>query len=94
MTCPNCGASMEQHAHESVCLYCGYVLKNHHTPSTEQEEEVCDDGISDYHDIKTLNEEFKQKLEEDEHTELKVGVISAVVVTIIIIIIAIIIFCI
>lgn len=94
MTCPNCGAIMEQRTHESVCLYCGYVSKNHQISSLEQTEEVCDDSSSDYYDIKTLNEEFRQKLEHDEHAELKVGVISAVVITIIIIFIAIIIFCI
>lgn len=25
MTCPNCGAELEQHAFVHVCLYCGYV---------------------------------------------------------------------
>ena len=94
MTCPNCGATMEQHAQESVCLYCGFISKNNPVSSSEQIEEVCDNNNSDYQDIKTLNEEFKLKLERDEHCEFKVGLFSAIIVTIGIVIIAIIIFCI
>ena len=95
MTCPNCGANMEQNAHERDCLYCGYVSKIPQISIPELTEEECDDSNANYHDITTLNEEFKQKLESDEHTELKIGVISALVVTIgIVIIAAVLLFCI